>query len=207
STGDDAWEVAIGLLEGVRAVVASSFAEVCRRESRAERASSRDGGAIIAFDRRPGKTSVVLESSIHVPAAQGFPHQVMAVLQKRDVIERRKQHIVGHIEVGRPIVIVLVERIEGIPVASSSLPGASVHAAAILIFAKELEPVRKTPGSTHVQRVEMAVHISGGKIDRGQNRIQLGINQVKANDSKHLTTLAALVSKRQNRTCRQLTMP
>src|SRR5438552_4076731 len=83
STGDDAWEVAIGLLEGVRAVVASSFAEVCRRESRAERASSRDGGAIIAFDRRPGKTSVVLESSIHVPAAQGFPHQVMTVLQKR----------------------------------------------------------------------------------------------------------------------------
>ena len=78
-TGDNVGEVAIDLPEAIGAEVASSVAEVGRRERRAEAASSGDRGAIIALDRRPGKTTVVLEGSIQLPAAEGLPYEIMAV--------------------------------------------------------------------------------------------------------------------------------
>src|SRR5882762_3928158 len=78
-TGDDVREVAIDLPEAISAEVASSVAEVGRWERGAEGASSGDRGAIVGLNRRPRKTSVVLEGSIQLPAAEGFPDEIMAV--------------------------------------------------------------------------------------------------------------------------------
>src|SRR5690242_21953076 len=97
----------------------------------------------------------------------------------------------GHIKIRRPPIPSSIQWIVWVSLPTGSFPGTAVQTAAELVFAKELESVRKAPRRANVQCVESAVHVCGGEEDGRQNGVQLGIDQILIDDPQHLAAQAA----------------